>query len=88
MRPDMCYQRCFCADDVVGRYVNTTCKDYSTVEAGGQKLSTSLRKLFKTDSVIAAAISVPAMPTMYFHIPKKRRPSGKGKGKGRGTGIC
>lgn len=87
MGPDMCYQRCFCTDDVVGRYFNKTCKNYSTGKVGGQKLWTSLRKLFISDSLLAAATNVPAMPTMFFPKPKKRRPSGKGKGKGRGTGF-
>lgn len=89
MGPDMCYQRCFRTDNVVGKYFNKTCKDYSTTgKVGGQKLSTSLRKLFKIVSLLAAATNVRAMPTMYFPKPKKRRPSGKGKGKGRGAGFC
>lgn len=81
MGPDVCYQRCFCSDDVVGRFSNKTCKDYSTSKVRGKKLTGPLMKLFGTDD----SSEISAMPAMVFPKCKKPRPEEKGKGRGSST---
>lgn len=65
MGPDKCWQRCFCTDDKAGTS-HKTCKDYSTGDGGGRKLSDKLLKLFTTAPAAGLSGSAPAMPAVHL----------------------
>lgn len=65
MERDVCHQRCFCEDDVVGA-TGMTCKDYTTRDRGGRGLWRVLFELFTPDPGAWLSRHTAAMPVIQL----------------------
>ena len=65
MERDVCHQRCFCEDDVVGA-TSMTCKDFTAHERGGRGLSRVRFELFNPNPYAWLSRPSPAMPVIQL----------------------